>query len=72
MSTKVNSETSVDSTKREFMKKAGKYAVVGSGMATLMSPRASTAGNYGGGHSGGGGGHRGSRPWWHWLLFWLS
>jgi len=46
MSTKVDEKTSVDSTKRDFMVKAGKYAVVGAGMATLMTPGASTAGNY--------------------------
>ncbi len=47
MSAEVDEETSVDSKKREFMTKAGKYAVVGAGMATLMTPGVSTAGNYG-------------------------
>ncbi len=46
MSAKVDEKTSVDSTKRDFMVKAGKYAVVGAGMAALMTPGASTAGNY--------------------------
>ncbi len=55
MSTKVNDvtkkeanvdvEENVDLEKREFMEKAGKYAV-GAGMATLMTPTLSTAGNY--------------------------
>ena len=46
MSNKINEETkidvdvdtTVDSTRRKFMVKAGKYAVVGAGMATLMTP----------------------------------
>ena len=46
MSTENNEEISVDSEKRKFMVKAGKYAVVGAGMATLMTPGASSAGNY--------------------------
>ena len=46
MSNKIDEETSVDLTKRSFMVKAGKYAVVGAGMATLMTPGASSAGNY--------------------------
>lgn len=46
MPNKIDEVTSVDSTKREFMVKAGKYAVVGAGMATLMTPGASSAGNY--------------------------
>ena len=50
-------ETSVDLDKREFMGKVGKYAAVGAGMATLMTPTLSTAGNYGTGC------HR--RPRWH-------
>ena len=41
-----NEETSVDLEKREFMGKVGKYAAVGAGMATLMTPTLSTAGNY--------------------------
>ncbi len=45
MSTRKN-ETNVDLTKREFMGKVGKYAAVGAGMATLMAPSLSTAGNY--------------------------
>ena len=47
MSTKVDEKTSIDSKKRDFMAKAGKYAVVGAGMATLMTPGISTAGKYG-------------------------
>jgi len=38
-------ETNVDLQKREFMGKVGKYAI-GAGMATLMTPTLSTAGNY--------------------------
>ncbi len=49
MSNKDDRDTSVDSTKREFMVKAGKYAVVGAGMATLMTPGASASGHYGNG-----------------------
>ncbi len=64
MPNKDNEETSVDAKKREFIAKAGKYAVVGAGMATLMTPRTSTAGNYGNG--GGSGSHR--RSWWSRLL----
>lgn len=49
MSTKKNNivkdGTNVDLQKREFMGKVGKYAV-GAGMATLMTPTLSTAGNY--------------------------
>ncbi len=48
MSNKDDRDTSVDSTKREFMVKAGKYAVVGAGMATLMTPGASASDHYGG------------------------
>jgi len=40
-------EASVDLRKREFMGKFGKYAVVGAGMATLMTPTLSTANSYG-------------------------
>ena len=47
MSSKVDEEASVDSKKRDFMVKAGKYAVGGAGMATLMTPGISSAGNYG-------------------------
>ncbi|WP_201352050.1 hypothetical protein [Hydrogenimonas urashimensis] len=36
----------VDAKKRAFMKKFGKYAVVGAGMATLMTPSLSSANNY--------------------------
>ncbi len=50
MSTEINEVTkekaSVDLNKREFMGKVGKYAAVGAGMATLMTPTLSTAGNY--------------------------
>ncbi len=42
-----NNEVRVDLQKREFMSKFGKYAVVSAGMATLMTPTVSTAGNYG-------------------------
>ena len=49
MSTELNDlteqEVNVDLKKREFMGKVGKYAV-GAGMATLMTPTLSTAGNY--------------------------
>ena len=38
--------SSVDLKKRAFMGKVGKYAI-GAGMATLMTPTLSTAGNYG-------------------------
>ena len=51
MSTELNDlteqEANVDIKKREFMDKMGKYALVGAGMATLMTPTASSAGNYG-------------------------
>lgn len=51
MSTNVNdvtkNEASVDFEKRKFMAKFGKYAAVGAGMATLMTPTLSTAANYG-------------------------
>ena len=68
MSTELNSvntkqEIEVDAEKRAFMKKAGKYAAVGAGMATLMSPTSSvassssTTGNPGFGDDGRGGGH---------------
>ena len=40
-------EVNVDLKKRDFMDKMGKYAIVGAGMATLMTPTASSAGNYG-------------------------
>ncbi len=39
-------EANVDLQKREFMGKVGKYAAVGAGMATLMTPTLSTANNY--------------------------
>ncbi|WP_201352052.1 hypothetical protein [Hydrogenimonas urashimensis] len=42
----------VDAKKRAFMKKFGKYAVVGAGMATLMTPTLSSANNYCGSGSG--------------------
>ena len=42
-----NKEENVDLKKREFIGKVGKYAAVGAGMATLMTPTLSTAGNYG-------------------------
>lgn len=41
-----NEESNIDLKKREFMGKVGKYAI-GAGMATLMTPTLSTAGNYG-------------------------
>ena len=49
MSKEVNSintkqKIEVDAEKRAFMKKFGKYAVVGTGMAVLMTPTASRAG----------------------------
>ncbi len=43
----VEREVNVDLKKREFMEKVGKYAVVGAGMATLMTPTASSANCYG-------------------------
>ena len=46
VSSETSKETSVDLEKREFMGKVGKYAAVGAGMATLMTPTLSTAGNY--------------------------
>ncbi len=50
MSTEINEVTkekaSVDLKKREFMGKVGKYAAVGAGMATLMTPAFSKSGNY--------------------------
>lgn len=50
MSTQVNDtskkKSNVDLEKREFMGKVGKYAAVGAGMATLMTPTLSTASNY--------------------------
>lgn len=39
-------KVSVDLQKREFMGKVGKYAAVGAGMATLMTPTLSTANSY--------------------------
>ena len=36
----------VDAQKRAFMKKFGKYAIAGAGMATLMTPTLSSANNY--------------------------
>ncbi len=39
-------EANVDLEKREFMGKVGKYAAVGAGMATLMTPTLSTANSY--------------------------
>lgn len=45
MSTK-DKKANIDMDKREFMGKVGKYAI-GAGMATLMTPTLSTAGNYG-------------------------
>jgi hypothetical protein len=41
----MSAKKNVDLKKREFMGKVGKYAV-GAGMATLMTPTLSTAGNY--------------------------
>lgn len=43
----IENEVSVDLEKREFMSKFGKYAVVGVGMATLMTPNASASFNSG-------------------------
>ncbi len=40
-------EVNINLKKREFMGKMGKYAVVGAGMATLMTPTTSTANCYG-------------------------
>jgi len=54
---KTEKKLEVNAEKRAFMKKFGKYAVVSAGMATLMTPTKSSAGNYGGGNTGGGGGH---------------
>ncbi len=69
-------ETSVDSKKREFIAKAGKYVVVGAGMATLMTPRASTAGNYdntvNNDNNVNNGKGRRRRSWWSRLLSMLS
>lgn len=64
MSDKVDKQTSVDSKKRDFMLKAGKYAVGGAGMAALMAPGVSTAGNYGnyGGPQGNNGWGNGDDP----------
>jgi len=42
-----NNEVIVDLQKREFMGKFGKYAIVGAGMATLMTPNASASFNSG-------------------------
>ena len=42
----VTKEVSVDLQKRAFIKKFGKYAVVGAGMSTLMTPAFSYADNY--------------------------
>ncbi len=39
-------EVNVDVQKRTFMKKFGKYAAVGAGMAVLMNPTSSSAKNY--------------------------
>ena len=39
-------EISVDLKKREFINKVGKYAVVGAGMTTLMTPSASARNCY--------------------------
>ena len=52
MSTEINGvhtkqNIEVDAEKRAFMKKCGKYAAVGAGMATLMTPTASSAFNSG-------------------------
>jgi len=42
-----NNGANVDLQKRAFIGKFGKYAVVGAGMATLMTPTASSASSYG-------------------------
>jgi len=60
----IKKDASVDLKKREFMGKVGKYAVVGAGMATLMTPTKSSACNYGGG--GCGCGSRGTGKDWGW------
>ncbi len=56
MSTELNNlteqEVSIDLKKREFMGRMGKYAVVGAGMATLMTPTDSSANCYGRSHHG--------------------
>ena len=46
MSNNINEETNVGSSRRDFIAKAGKYAVVGAGMAALMTPGASAAKKY--------------------------
>ncbi len=43
---KTEKKIEVNAEKRAFMKKFGKYAVVGVGMATLMTPTKSSACNY--------------------------
>ncbi len=47
-------EIEVDAEKRAFMKKAGKYAAVGVGMAALMTPSSSVAGCSSTGNNGNG------------------
>ena len=42
----------VDVRKRAFMKKFGKYAIAGAGMATLMTPTRSSARGYAGQNAG--------------------
>lgn len=46
MSNNINEETNVGSSRRDFMAKAGKYAVVGAGMAALMKPAYSMSQSY--------------------------
>jgi len=46
MSNKLDNSVNIDLKKREFMGKVGKYAI-GAGMATLMTPTASSAFNSG-------------------------
>lgn len=39
----IDNSTNVDLEKRKFIGKCGKYAIVGAGMATLMTPTTSSA-----------------------------
>jgi len=43
----IDTQVEVDAQKRTFMKKMGKYAVVGAGMSVLMTPTDSSANAYG-------------------------
>ncbi len=42
----IDTQVEVDAQKRGFMKKMGKYAVVGAGMSVLMTPSESSANCY--------------------------